>query len=199
MSLDDLNLDLTEVEPEKIGKGGGNYFPIGQYHVQVNSLEPWAGQNKDSTLIQFECLATNADGVQAGAQHNEYFSMSPKAYQRLLQLAIACRLTTQAQLKQWKDNNQKAKINWEAIEGRQCHIAVEWDEYNGQKRQKINFNIWDLDDPKCNDFPKNDVFAERHRKFFPLDNNSQSPPAKTEPAPQEQPATEEGDFDDVFA
>jgi hypothetical protein len=158
-----MDIDLTDVEPEKIGKGGGDYFPQGQFHVQVDDLQEWAGRSNDQTLVILQCLASNLPNMEA-RKHNEYFAMSAKAIPRLLQLAIACRLTTREDLENQKKTTGKAEIPWDQIAGRQC-VITENEEHEGKVRAKVNFNIYDVDDPKVSQVPKNAGFLDRFYKM----------------------------------
>ena len=190
-----MDIDLTEVEPDKIGKGG-DFFPVGQFHVQVNSVEEWAGNNNDSTLVQFECLASNLPKME-GHQHNEYFAMTPKAVGRLLQLAVACRLVTRDDLKKQKEATGKISIDWTQATGRQCLVITEEEEYKGKVRSKINYNIFDVEDSARKTIPKNETYLARFLQMCPkkADGNGKPAPA-AEPA---LPATAEGDLNDMFA
>lgn len=177
-----MEFDLNDVDPDRIGKGG-EHFPAGKFHVQVNSVQEWAGKNNDQTLVQFECLASNVPNME-GHQHNEYFAMTPRAIGRILQLAVACRLTTRDELKKQKEETGKASLNLDDLVGRQCLVVTEDEEYEGKVRAKINYNIFDVDDPGQSSIPKNDKFLERFRKSYPATKNGQVKP-KAEPKPAE--------------
>lgn len=190
----DFDLDLTDVEPERIG-GGSNKFPIGQFHVQINSFTPWGGKNHDQIVVQMQALAGSVENCN-GTLHDEYFDPGhPVAKSILLGLAIACRLTTREALKEMKEKTGRTTIKWEDIEGRQCVVTTAMDK---KENKYLNIaTIHDVDDEKIKNVPRNEPYLERFRKFHPLEGQSQAP---TEPAPQqqEQPATEEGSFDDMF-
>lgn len=194
--MSDFDYDLDEVDVEKIGKGGGQYFPLGQFHVQINSIEDWGGKDKDSTVLQLQALASNVEGA-VGKQHNDYFKRAvPVAIGRLMQYAIACRLTTKEYLAECKAQRKKPVIDWQGIVGRQCCVITEPNEYNGKTTHQVGFSIFDVDDERAKAIPKNETFLKRFKDSFPLPSANGNGHAKPTAA---QPATAEGSIDDMFA
>lgn len=196
--MSDFDYDLEEVNVDNIGKGGGQYFPIGGFHVQINSIEDWGGKDKDSTVLQLQALASTVEGA-VGKQHNDYFKRAvPVAIGRLFQYAIACRLTTKEYLAECKANRKKPVIDWQSIVGRQCVVITEPNEYNGKTTSQVGFNIFDVDDPRGSSIPKNEQYLQRFKSAYPL---KESKPANGQhaAAATQQPATAEGSFDDMFA
>jgi len=73
---------------------------------------------------------------------------------RIFQFAVAIGLTTEEAIKAAKQGGQALDLDFENdAPGRQfCGKLVE-EEYQGKTRNKLNFNIWALDDKKAQGIP----------------------------------------------
>jgi hypothetical protein len=143
--------DTNDFDPETLG-GFDNPKP-GRYHVQVQQCDESGGKKGEMT-VRFEVLAGTVPD-QEGKTHLEYFSKTPAAAKRALMFAVACGLTTIDELKQCKGAGKNPVIHFSDAVGRQLCIGLEEDEYEGKKRNKVDFRIWATDAPEAKDIPKN--------------------------------------------
>lgn len=198
--MSDFQLDLTDVEPERIGNRSSK-FPVGSFHVQVNSFTAYGGTNHDKTIVQLQCLASSVQGVE-GMTHDEFFQNNVIAKQNLLALAIACRLTTTEEIKEMKKKKGGTNLDWQSLEGRQCLITTKvGEDKNDPTKKYINIDqIFDVADERGKSIPKNPTFLNRFVSGYPLKQSpSNGQPAAA--ASTSQPATAEASFhdDDMFA
>lgn len=198
--MSDFDLDLTDIDPDRIDNRAGK-FPIGQFHVQVNSFRGYGGKNGE-TIVQLQSLASNVPGTE-GMTHDEYFHDNVVARKMLLQIAIACRLVTRDEIKSLKEKTGRAKLDWDQLEGRQFLMTTisNVDKTNPSKSYINIEQIFDVDDERAKNIPKHDVLLKRFKSAYPL---KESKPANGQhaaspAAPTQQPATAEGSFDDMFA
>lgn len=185
----DFDIDLNDIDPDRVGTGGGAYFPPnGKFHVQVDDWQEYSEKNGQAASVSLQCLASTLDNME-GKTHIELFWKTDKAKSRLLQLALACRLVTREELKRQKESTGKATIPWENINGRQLMVFTGAREHEGKTYSDIGFDIYDVDDPKAKDCPKNQGFLE---KFYEMtggqrvsrasNGQSSQQPQQTQPA-----------------
>ena len=145
-----MRCDTSSVDPDKLG---GPDFPApGSYHFEIEEV---VEEDPQSGCMYAVCRILAGDPAeQEGKTHREYFSLTEKAMGRIFQFAMAIGLTTEEAIKAAKQGGQALDLDFESDgPGRQfCGKLVE-EEYQGKTRNKLNFNIWSLDDKKAKGIP----------------------------------------------
>lgn len=196
-----FGLDLTETEPEKVGKGG-EILPVGMYHTQIVEIDEWA-KDGNTFVVKHECLA----GPHQGKTISDYMSKSAKAQPRIVQLGVVTGLFTMQDVNGWKAQGYSPDIPWRNIIGRQCVIEVEEREHNNKTSLRVGFWVLSVDDERAANVPKNDVMLRRFKAMIGQGDGGGQAPA---PAPQQsgQPQTSgpangaaggNGSNDDLFS
>lgn len=145
-----MRFDLETVDVDKLG--GGDFPPPGSYHLEVLEFCEEDPRN-GACWMDSEVLAGSVKG-QEGKVHREYFATTEKAQGRLLQLAVAMKITTEEELKRLKAAGESPEIDFKQLApGRQFCGKLVLEEYKGKTRCKLNFNIWAVDDPKAKGIP----------------------------------------------
>lgn len=125
----------------------------GRCHMLVDHVDEDGG-DKGEMIVDFEVAAHTVPG-QEGKKKREYFAKTPKAFGRIHQLAIALGMISSDQLKQLKAQGKSPNYDFPAQIGKQCHIDLQEESYEGKTSLKAGFRIYRIDDPKCAAWPKN--------------------------------------------
>lgn len=152
---DDFDLDLTNVDPEKLDDYAK---PLpGKYHVLVQKVElnkkfdQESGEEKKNLSFDYEILAGTVAG-QEGRTNREFLTF--KLPKRLTMFALASGLVTLQQLQEAKANGVNPKINWKAAEGQTLCLEVEHKKED--KYPRVAFSgMWHVSDEAAKDIPKN--------------------------------------------
>jgi len=145
-----MRCDTSSVDPDKLG--GPDYPAPGSYHFEIEEV---VEEDPQSGCMYAVCKVLAGDPAeQEGKIHREYFSLTEKAMGRIFQFAMAIGLTTEEAIKAAKQGGQALNLDFENDgPGRQfCGKLIE-EEYQGKTRNKLNFNIWSLDDKKAKGIP----------------------------------------------
>lgn len=127
-----------------------NVYEPGRYHTQIIGIDEAGGNSGSELVIDHEVLGGRPPG-QEGRTIRDYFSGSMKARSRLLKFAYAIGATTIEEVRQAKEANRPADIDFASCEGRQLVVDATEDEYKGEKRIKIGFGIFSVSDPQVQD------------------------------------------------
>lgn len=119
----------------------------GKYHVCVARIDEEGGKGGEM-IVDFEVLAGTPANSE-GRIHREYFQKSMKAFGRIHKFAMAIGLVTAEQLEDMKRRGVQPTYDFEKDgKDKQLCIEVIEDTYNGKTRNKVNFNMWRVDDSK---------------------------------------------------
>jgi hypothetical protein len=142
------NLDLNDVELDFDEKQGWQNIAAGKYHFMVAAYnEAVPGCNMSMTC---EIMAGSAEG-EVGRTHREFFALTDNAFtvKRQLLMAIAIGLVTVDELKTAKANGESIDIPWGRSEGRHFCGALSENEFNGETKMQLGFDIWPIGHTKA--------------------------------------------------
>lgn len=145
-----MRTDLSNVDPDRLD--GPDFPEPGSYHFEVIEI---VEEDPRSGCMVAECKVLAGDKPdQEGKTHREYFSLSAKAMVKVIQFAVAIGLTSEEQLRAAKAAGQSPDLPFETEgPGRQFCGKLTAEEYQGKTRNKLNFNIWGLDDKRAKGIP----------------------------------------------
>jgi len=148
LDLNDVDLDFGEETTWKNIAAGKYHFLVQAYNAAV------PGCNMSLTV---EVMAGSAEG-EVGRTHREFFALTDNAYtvKRQLLMAIAIGLVTVDELKTAKANGESVDVPWGDAEGRHFCGALSENEYNGETKMQLGFDIWPIGHVKAKGIPLNE-------------------------------------------
>ena len=148
-----VRVPTAETNPD--GGSGDWLSNIGGFHFFVEDVQEGVSKEKQTPSLDVTCVVlAGTDQSQVGRKTVNSLYLTPKNYNKLAEFAIAVGLITREDWKTAKDAGTDLEFDEQQMIGRSFCAEVEWDEYNGKKRPKIGFKVWDPRDPKAAHIPK---------------------------------------------
>ncbi len=177
-----INFDMTDVDPEKVGKGFQAVKP-GKAHVMITDAKEHGGKNQEH-IIEYTVYA-HTDPSQVGLKHSEYYGTAPNLQWKFAPVLLAAGLVDREDMKRRKAAGQAMlPINLLDAIGKQMFCTFTENEHNGKTYTHADYVLC-LNDPAAEKHP-------RDARMFSQATGQQSvpvmPQANTAPAATVQPA-----------
>lgn len=154
-----FELDTDDVDLDNLHGSGFDKPVAGKCHMMIQDIDTHEGTD-DAMTVDYEVIAHEKPDQEGKTIRDYYYKKGQKAdsqkelIRRMICFAVATGLTSEEELRRLKAEGKKPKINFEAAVGRHVCLEVREETYQGKKKSKCGFDVFGLNDPKAEKFPK---------------------------------------------
>lgn len=161
-----------QMPTEKLDESGFVTEP-GLYHftvVKVEDNKPSEDPSHVLAELKFDLTVVGpANSPMAGKAHWDYVHLTEAARSRLLSLAVACGIVSQAEVDSAVKKEAPINFIFEHFVGRHFVAKTEIDEYQkkkGKERVKIGFDFFSISDPEVKHVVNTSVIGQQTAEQF---------------------------------